>query len=88
MQKLEQLELSGNGLYDIARGAFDGLPELKSLMLGWNPVDVQNMFDNGGQKLEYLGIQEYSFSCLKPEFFDSLPKLRWIFPDVLQLGLG
>ncbi|OQV18318.1 hypothetical protein BV898_07522 [Hypsibius exemplaris] len=88
LQLLEELELSENGLSQIYRGAFDGLPKLRSLMLGGNSAEVQDIFDDGGKKLEYFGIQGYNHSCLRAEFFDQLPNLRWIFPDHFNLVLA
>ncbi|OWA52749.1 hypothetical protein BV898_17192 [Hypsibius exemplaris] len=88
LQQLEELDISDNGLYQIHRGAFDGLPKLRSLMLGWNPTEIQGIFESGGRRLEYLGIQGYNHSCLKPEFFEQLPRLRWILPDIYNLVLA
>ncbi|OQV19454.1 hypothetical protein BV898_06445 [Hypsibius exemplaris] len=88
LQLLESLDMSSNGIYQIARGAFDGLPKLRSLMLGDNPTEVQDVFgDDGGQALEYYGIQGYNQSCLRAEFFQKLPRLHWILPNHFNLVL-
>jgi Leucine rich repeat len=87
LQKLRHLDVSGNGLVGIVTGSFDELPQLSSLMLGWNDVDVHQIFRDGGKELTYLGIQDYNRSCLKPELFEQLPKLRWVLPDVYNMIL-
>ncbi|OQV18370.1 putative Leucine-rich repeat-containing G-protein coupled receptor 5 [Hypsibius exemplaris] len=87
LQKLQHLDLSDNGLYQISPGAFDALPSLMSLMIGFNPTEVQNIFETGGKNLTYLGIQGYNRSCLSPQFFAALPVLRWVLPDVYNLVL-
>ncbi|OQV18320.1 hypothetical protein BV898_07524 [Hypsibius exemplaris] len=85
---LQELDLSGNGLYAIERGTFDQLTFLRSLMIGRNPMEIQDVFVDGGRMLEYLGIEGYNRSCLKPEFFQPLKMLRWIFPDEYNLILA
>ncbi|OQV18319.1 hypothetical protein BV898_07523 [Hypsibius exemplaris] len=87
LQLLEHLDVSANGLNDTQSGTFDDLPNLKSLMLGWNPMEVEGIFENSSDTLEYLGIQGYSHSCFKPEFFQRLTALHWILPDIYNVVL-
>ncbi|XP_055354276.1 leucine-rich repeat protein soc-2 homolog [Paramacrobiotus metropolitanus] len=83
LQNLKVLDLSHNGIYSIAPGAFDGLKSLTSLMIGWNHAPLSpNLFGTDSPKfLKYLGVQNYDHGCLPPEFFVNLANLSWLFPD-------
>ncbi|XP_055355089.1 toll-like receptor 3 [Paramacrobiotus metropolitanus] len=84
LQNLEYLNLESNGIDRIERGSFDNLLKLKSLLLGNNSAEVQDLFldQDGGKELVYFGIQSYNNSCLRPALFSKLKKLRWLLNDV------
>lgn len=88
LQQLEVLNLERNNITRIDPKAFDNLPRLKSLLLGWNEADVQSLFMGGESELMYLGIQQdHNQSCIKPLLYSKLKKLRWLMPDAYNLIL-
>ncbi|XP_069760168.1 leucine-rich repeat-containing G-protein coupled receptor 5-like [Narcine bancroftii] len=79
---LEELRLAGNGLTDIPMGAFDGLYNLKILMLQNNQLRkvpeeaLQNL-----QSLQSLRLDANHISVVPPNCFNGLVSLRHLWLD-------
>ena len=82
LSKLDTLNLFGNSLTALQPGVFDGLPNLRYLVVGGNEgltVLAPGVFD-GLSDLRYLFLHANGLATLPPGVFDGLAEL-----DVLEL---
>lgn len=54
-------------------------------MIGHNDAPLEEVFKRKHPELRYLGVQDFTYGCLRAEFFALLPSLQWMLPDKYNL---